>query len=110
MIKWEYTYREGKALREAINKGDAFGTLVELDRGLKEFIKNIKDKDEDEQYMKEMFEELSDIISGDVEDGEDKLDAYLKTLKWYETKDEYVDSRLKWFYDMCDDWRVWVKM
>lgn len=104
MVEWEYRFMDGKKLRKAIDSDDSFKTLVELDKGLKHFILRIKD-----EYMKHDFEELSTVIAEDIELGQAEIEKFIAE-EWNETLQDYVNDKLQWFYNLCDDWRVWVEI
>lgn len=91
----------GTQLREVIKNGTPFEVLKTLQLELKFKIKRIKD--EDEKYA---FEDLFDLVDSDVALGEEGLQAYVTEEDW--TLQELVDDRLTQFYDLCDQFDIWV--
>lgn len=107
--KWRYTCAGGKRLREAIT---ATGTtdgcrykreaaaMTALENCLTEIVSKVSEADADE------FQMLKDLISGEAE----LISSQSPLIKemGFATSAELVDDRLHQFWDLCDEYRVWV--
>jgi len=102
MRKWNYKI-DGTELRRLTNEDNEFETLVQLEKDLKKFMPNI-----DNEYMKQDFEELYELVEGEVQEGKEGLEKFLEEEDAQEDLQELVNDRLAEFYDLCDGWRVWI--
>ena len=89
MAKWIYTLNWGKQLREAIDEEDVEMVVKCLICCYREML--IKLSDEDKEWKQ-----------FDIEDAIYNLENF--------DEDEDVDEYLEWFYDLCDELRIWVAM
>lgn len=106
MAKWKYQI-DGTEIRQLINEGDSFKVLEALEKNLKAFIPKIK---KDEEYMVSQFEELYDLVEGEVQDGEDALIDFIEEEDYVSDLMELVDDRLDEFYNLCDGFNVWITL
>lgn len=100
MGQWQYTLKNGKALRAAIGEEDDYGKVLDaLAACLKEI--NAKFPDDYEDY--ELEEDLDDI-----ENQRDNLENYADYDMTYEDVEDEINYLLDRFYDLCDGLRIWV--
>ncbi len=87
MAKWKYTLNSGSALREAIRNEDMEQTVKCLLLCYKEMQGKLTEEDKDYRGM-----EIEDTIFNleNFDEGED------------------IDDYLEYFYDLCDELRVWI--
>lgn len=87
MAKWKYTLKSGTALREAIYNEDMEQTVKCLLLCYKEVQNKLDEEDRDYRGM-----EIEDTIFNleNFDEGED------------------IDDYLEYFYDLCDELRVWI--
>jgi hypothetical protein len=87
MARWKYTLNSGSALREAIYNEGMEQTVKCLLLCYKEVRNKLDEEDRDYRGM-----EIEDTIFNleNFDDGED------------------IDDYLEYFYDLCDELRVWV--
>lgn len=112
MAKWIYTCKGGTELRNLISRSGAWEISVEIIRQLQrcytEILENYPWEDE---YDKDRFEESANCLDGDdliIENwmnGVEDIEEY-----GFDTDDELVDARLEEFYNLCDDYRIWVEV
>lgn len=93
MANWEYVIRSGKALREAIDKGDATLVASRLLQCYRELLNKLSD--EDKAWLGYTIEDSIEVLALYVIDPDDGDD---------------VDYYLEEFYDICDRLRAWVEI
>ena len=106
MKKWEYTLINGKELRNEIANDNAKGVINALKKCYNEILNNYKFIDD---YDRTQFEDACEYLNGDIEIIED-CESGLDNIEEYgfEDIDELVNDRLTEFYDLCDDFNIWV--
>ena len=112
MAKWIYTCKGGKELRNLIDRAGTWEMSVaiihQLQKCYQEIIDNYKFEDE---YDKDEFQDALDCLNGDddiIEDwmnGGDDISEY-----GFDDDMDLVDVKLEEFYDLCDNYRIWVEM
>ena len=95
MAKWEYTLKNSKALRSAIDEEDYYGIVEALKDSYTEIHQALPDV-YDEDDLERDIEEL-DILLENLEDSDGGAE-------------DEVDYALNEFYDLCDNIRVWVEI
>ena len=89
MAQWNYTLRWGKQLREAIYEEDAEMVVKCLIACYRELLNKLSDEDKEWRQF-------------DIEDAIFNLENF--------DEDEDVDDYLDYFYDLCDELRVWIEV
>ena len=112
MAKWIYTCKGGKELRNLIDRAGTWEMSIEILRHLTkcydEIIENYPWEDE---YDRLDFQEAREILEGDDDiiyewmSGGDDVSVY-----GFDDDEDLVDERLREFYDLCDNYRIWVDM
>lgn len=92
-MRWNYTLKCGKALRNAIHSGDSYETIEQLRRAYQELL----DAGIIDEYDYESYTEDFDMYIG----SDDEYDEY-------DDIEESIDYELGEFYDLCDNLGVWV--
>ena len=91
MANWNYTCKNGKALRNAIDGENTIKVLKALINCYEE--------------IRSMLTEDDSLYDNDIEvsiyDIQDRLNGG-------DTEDDDVDILLEEFYDFCDEMRIWV--
>ena len=101
MAKWKYTLKNGKALRDAINKASNEDTLEALRKCYEEIHEAMPDEYTEEDLYR------------DIEDIENQLDNCENYEDYDMTEDDVQDEvnyLLSHFYDLCDGLRIWVDL
>lgn len=112
MAKWIYTCKGGKELRNLIDKsGDwivSIKILNQLQKCYQEILDNYRWEDD---YDKECFQEAMDLIDGDDTIITDWMNGVNDISEYgFDTDIELVDIRLEEFYNLCDEYRIWVEV
>ena len=112
MAKWIYTCKGGMELHNLIDKSGAWEISVEVIRQLQRCYQEIIDNYPwEDEWDKDEFQDALDCLDGDDfiiinwMHGLDDISQY-----GFETDDELVDARLEEFYNLCDDYRIWVEV
>jgi hypothetical protein len=106
MKKWQYTVKHGNELRNAISNDNGIQVIKTLVECYNEILQNYSFEDD---YDKEQFEEANNLLDGDdliiidCKNGKDNIQNY-----GFDNINELVDARLEEFYDLCDDYNIWV--
>jgi hypothetical protein len=101
MAKWKYTLKNGKALRNAINKDSNEETL----EALRKCYEEIHEAMPDEYTEEDLYRDIDDI--------ENQLDNCENYFDYDMTEDDVQDEvnyLLSNFYDLCDGLRIWVDL
>lgn len=111
MEKWIYTCKGGTELRRLINNSGAWEVSVEVIRQLKKCYQEIIDGYPwEDELDKDKFQEALDFLNGDDEiiinwmNGGEDIEEY-----GFDTDLDLVDERLEEFYNLCDEYRIWVE-
>ena len=112
MAKWIYTCKGGLELRNLIDKSGAWEVSVQVIKQLQECYQEIIDNYPwEDEWDKDRFQEALDCLDGDDliiqnwMNGVEDIEEY-----GFETDDELVDARLEEFYNLCDDYRIWMEV
>lgn len=106
MKKWKYTVKHGNELRKAISNDDSVQVVKMLAECYNEILQNFSFEDD---YDKEQFTEAFELLDGDdliiidCKNGKDNIQNY-----GFDIINDLVDARLEEFYDLCDDYNIWV--
>ena len=105
MAKWIYTCETGTQLREAINEGDLPLVIRTLRSCIQEILLGIPHTKKNEDLVSD-FDDLFCFLDGEEDLVRDQnfQDAY------YDDPEELVDVRLHEFYDLCDEYRIFVAL
>lgn len=95
MARWKYTLNSGSALREAINNDDMEQVVKCLLLCYRELLDKLDEWDEADYEI-------------DIQDSIGVLMAY--ELCPDEDDEDYIDSQLEEFYDLCDEIRAFVEL
>lgn len=112
MAKWIYICKGGTELRRLIDDADTWENSVEIIRQLKRCYQEIIDNyDWEDDWDKGEFQEALELLEGDdviiesCANGLEDFDDY-----GFEDDEEFVNERLREFYDLCDSYRIWVEV
>lgn len=89
MAKWNYTIKQGTALRQAIDNDDIEETIVCLYQCYQELLSKLSD--EDKEWKQYDIEDTIEFLGNSEDLDEDEVNYYLEE-----------------FYDLCDDLRAFV--
>lgn len=101
MAKWRYILKNGKALRDAINKDSNEETL----EALRKCYEEIHEAMPDEYTEEDLYRDIDEI--------ENQLDNCENYEDYDMTEDDVQDEvnyLLSNFYDLCDGLRIWVEL
>lgn len=105
MRHWDYTCKNGTALRNAIWDNDLGYTICMIRACIGEIVHHYEMEDEDADLVSD-FDDLYCLM-----DGDDELVADPDFCDdFYDDAEELVNSRLAEFYDLCDEYDIWVEM
>lgn len=105
MRHWDYTCKNGTALRNAIWDNDLGYAISMIRACISEIVRHYAKEDEDSGLVSD-FDDLYCLM-----DGDDELVADPDFCDdFYDDAEELVNSRLAEFYDLCDEYDIWVEM
>lgn len=105
MRNWNYTCEAGTQLRAAIYDGDLQNVINNLRNCINEILLHYT-KEEVDSDLVERFDDLLCLMDGD-DDAVADIDF---CDDYFDDAGELVNSRLNEFYDLCDDYDIWVAM
>ena len=105
MAKWIYICETGTQLRAAINEGNLPCVIRTLRACIQEILLGIPHTEENEDLVSD-FDDLFCFLDGeeDLVCDPDFQNAY------HDDPEELVDVRLHEFYDLCDEYRIFVAL
>ena len=105
MRHWDYTCKNGTALRNAIWDNDLGYTISMIRACIREIVRHYLIKGGASALVSD-FDDLYCLMDGDGElvADPDFCDDF------YDDAEELVNSRLAEFYDLCDEYDIWVEM
>lgn len=114
---WKYKLKTGTALRKAVEDSDEFGfegsalVLDRLEDCCREAMKLTEhEEDAHEHYgVYTKFEDLLGLIDGEAEVIRTKPEIIVSEWEFVGGVTQLVDERLAEFYDLCDEFRMWVE-
>lgn len=102
-MKWTYTI-SGDTLRSLIAERKYMEIVKTLEQMTTYILKKF------EPFYDWEFEEFLDCLQNDIAMGENGITSFITEEPLYDTLEEYIDSLLNWFYDLCDKERIWVTL
>lgn len=107
MTKWIYKLKKGSELRRLIEEAETTENLLEILQELKNCYQEILAfYPFEDEYDKYNIQEALDFLEGDDEIiQEEELEEY-----GFENAEDLIDNRLEEFYNLCDDYRIWVEL
>lgn len=105
MTKWIYKLKRGNELRRLIEEAETTENLLEILQKLKNCYQEILTSYPfEDEYDKYDIQEALNFLGGDDEIIQEKeLGEY-----GFENAEDLIDNRLEEFYNLCDDYRIWV--
>lgn len=105
MTKWIYKLKRGSELRRLIEEAETTENLLEILQKLKNCYQEILTSYPfEDEYDKYDIQEALDFLEGDDEIIQEKeLGEY-----GFENAEDLIDNRLEEFYNLCDDYRIWI--
>ena len=105
MREGNYTCKLGTKLRESAMNGDVSGTICMLKACIGEIVHHYEMEYKSSDLVAD-FDDLYFTVGNDQEQVEDwaSYDGY------YDEPEELVNADLEEFYDLCDEYDIWVEM
>lgn len=107
MGKWIYKLKRGSELRRLVEEAETTENLLEILQKLKNCYQEILTSYPfEDEYDKYDIQEALNFLEGDDEIIQEKeLGEY-----GFENAEDLIDNRLEEFYNLCDDYRIWVEL
>lgn len=107
MKKWNYKLEEeGKELRKLIDEEKPAEIIEQLQKCYNSLSNLLSE--EDKEYYESDIEDAMNLIEGEadiIRNNPEELEDF-----GFENVEELVDERLREFYDICDNARVWIQL
>lgn len=100
-MKWNYQLKSGRALRKAIESEDPLTTLNALHDAYEELFE-VLSSEFDESEIMDIFDDIDDV--------RDTVENYIEYDMDEDDAMDEVDGLLDKFYDLCDEYKIWVTM